>query len=1361
MSSTTAAEPAIIDLKLLETTDLHAHIMDYDYYSDASTTNYGLVRTAELINKHRAESKNTLLVDNGDTIQGNPLGEFISKNMATEQSPIIKAMNTLNYDAGTVGNHEFNYGLDFLANTTAGANFPFLNANVLNMDGSYYFEPYKIVDKVFIDKNGKEHTVKVGFTGFVTPQINIWDKKHLEGKVKTEDIVESAQKVIPEMKENGADLIIVLSHSGIETSSQPKGAENMVYDLALNVPNIDAIVSGHQHGIFPGDARFNNVDKIDNVNGTINGVPVVMAKNWGSHLGVIDMDLTNESGDWEVKSSKSTVESISTVTTRNTVIENAISQTHNSTVNYVRKPVGKTEAPINSFFALVKDDPSIQIVTDAQKWYAENAMKDTEYKDLPILSAGAPFKAGGRNGSDYYTNIPKGDLAIKNIGDLYLYDNTVQIVKLTGSQVKDWLEMSAGQFNTMNPSSSEKQPIINSEFPSYNFDVIDGVTYEIDLTQPPKYDTKGTIKNEAASRIKNLQFEGKAINSNQEFLVATNNYRASGGGNFPHMKPENIVFMAPDENRQALMQYILDKKTINPSADNNWAFTSINADVKATFMTSQKAKEFADDSVQFSEDAADGYAEYLVSFGDAQPVQPSDSWELTIMHTNDTHAHLDDVARRVTAVKDVRADAENSLLLDAGDVFSGDLYFTRWNGQADLEFMNMMGYDAMTLGNHEFDKGPSVLKEFIEKASFPIVSSNITFSKDKDLSGLVKEPMTFSQDTTNQPGIYPYILKEINGEKVAIFGLTTEDTVEASSPGKDVVFNSAVESARKTVDMITKQENVNKIIALTHLGYDRDLELAEAVEGIDIIVGGHSHTTVDQLKVVEADPTPTIVAQAKEYGEFLGRLDIVFDKNGLIIPSQSTSMLLPINEDVPEDPQAKIILDDYKAEIESFKNIVVGKTEVALNGERDDVRTKETNLGNLIADGMLAKAKETKGATLAITNGGGIRTSIDQGDITLGEVLEVMPFGNTLFVLDLTGEQIVRALENGVKEVESVKGAFPQVAGMKYSFSSSRQPGERILNVTVQNEDGTYSPIDSGKTYRVATNGFMGSGGDGYDVFTEASYAEDLYIVDYDVFTEYLTENGPVNPKVEGRITHVFEPTITIDEDNKANVTFDETFESYLQHTNEVIVDLSKAVDANETEIHLTKEQIQLLKNHKNPYITLYNGKVGMKLPLSNLEELDTVINMARTEAIQGALTDVYDFTITQDEKAVTTFKDQVTLMFAYVAENETTPSVYFVNRENAEYTKVEGSYEANIVYGSVDHFSEYTVMEDKEIAVPEEQEKELPVSGDGGNTSGNNGLSLPDTATGMYNLLLIGLLLLIVGLSVYIYQRFKMYKQA
>lgn len=615
-----------VHLRLMETTDLHVHVFPYDYYADRPIDTVGLARTAAHIEDIRAEATNALLVDNGDFLQGNPMGDYIAYERGMKDGdlhPVIKAMNTVGFDASTVGNHEFNYGLDFLMKSLAGANFPVISANIVKDPGSdptkdtTLLKPYVILDRMVTDGTGAKHALKVGLIGFVPPQIMNWDRKHLEGNVTARDILETARAYIPQMKEDGADIIIALSHSGIGSANETDGMENASVPLAA-LDGIDALVTGHSHLLFP-SPTYADYAAVDPDKGLIHGKPATMGGFWGSHLGVIDLMLEKDGRDWRVVTSAVETRPISkrnedrSVTPLVDSVDAVLAATqkdHDETLAYVRRAVGKTAAPLHSYFSLVADDPSVQIVSIAQKWYVSDMLAGTEYADLPILSAAAPFKAGGRGGPEYFTDVPAGDVAIKNVADLYLYPNTVRAVKVTGKDVRDWLERSAGMFNQVTPGSKD-EALLNTSFPSYNFDVIDGVSYEIDLSEPSKFAPKGELINPDANRIKNLTFEGQTVSDDMDFIIATNNYRASGGGDFPGADGSTIIFEAPDTNRDVIVRYIVEQGTIEPSADANWTFTPL-PDTEVLFETGPKAADYVDDvkgaDITPAGDGADGFA---------------------------------------------------------------------------------------------------------------------------------------------------------------------------------------------------------------------------------------------------------------------------------------------------------------------------------------------------------------------------------------------------------------------------------------------------------------------------------------------------------------------------------------------------------------------------------------------------------------------------------------------------------------------------------------------------------------------------------------------------------------------------------
>ncbi len=619
-------------LRIMETTDLHVHVMPYDYYGDKPNDTMGLARTASIIDAIRAEAQNSILVDNGDFLQGNPMGDWIAYERGMKDGdlhPVIQGMNLLGFDCSTLGNHEFNYGLDFMFKVLDGAKFPFVCANLtrgaLAADGrndELFLKPYIIIDRKIRDGAGNEHPIRIGLIGFVPPQIMTWDVKHLEGKANARDIVAAARAWVPQMREEGADIVIALSHSGMGQAEYAENLENAAIPLAA-VEGIDAIVTGHSHLDFPGP-KFDAMPGVDNKAGLISGKPGVMAGFWGSHLGLIDLLLEQDGGKWRVVSSTSEARPIyvrdenrkivPTVESKPEV-EAAVKAEHEATLAYVRTPVGKTSAPLHSYFALVADDPSVQIVSQAQVWYVKQLLKGGQHESLPVLSAAAPFKAGGRGGAEYYTDVPAGDIAIKNVADLYLYPNTVRAVLITGADVKEWLEMSAGMFNRIEPGKAD-QPLINPDFPSFNFDVIDGVTYKIDLSQPAKYNDKGEVVDASASRITDLMFDGKPVDPAQQFVVATNNYRAGGGGNFPGINASRIIVEAPDTNRDVIVRYIVDQGTINPAADFNWSFAEMPG-ATVTFETGPKAKDFIGSvtsvKIEPAGDGADGFARYRIA----------------------------------------------------------------------------------------------------------------------------------------------------------------------------------------------------------------------------------------------------------------------------------------------------------------------------------------------------------------------------------------------------------------------------------------------------------------------------------------------------------------------------------------------------------------------------------------------------------------------------------------------------------------------------------------------------------------------------------------------------------------------------
>ncbi|WP_228615765.1 bifunctional 2',3'-cyclic-nucleotide 2'-phosphodiesterase/3'-nucleotidase [Exiguobacterium sp.] len=611
------ASEDVVKLRFLETTDLHTNITNYDYFQDKVDNTIGLTKVATLIKQHRAEAgaDNTFLFDNGDTIQGTPFGDYVREvhqgNPGTFEHPMYKAMAALDFDAVTLGNHEFNFGLEFLYDAMEGSKgkLRFVNSNVKDLEGNPIVSKFnvdgqevQIIERTVTDTDGETHTIKVGVFGVVPPKIMSWDSGNLQGRVTAENIIPSAREAVSKLKAQGADVVVALAHSGIGESAaladeQRDDEENVGYALT-KIDGLDMVMTGHQHGRFPdASGMFASFPNVDMAKGTINGKPVVMANNQGKDLGVIDFELEQVDGEWRVLDATAKLDTITANTPVDAEIQAIIEDDHRATIEYINRPVGEIQDDIQSYFALVRDDSSVQFVTNAQTWFVEKELETNPdlapYKGLPLLSAGAPFKAGGRELTDagYYTNIPKGQIALKNVADLYVYPNTLEVVKVTGQDVMDWLEMSAGAYKEV---KADGEPLLNLAFRSYNFDILDGLTYEIDVTGPAKFDVGGKLVNASANRVKNVEYNGEPISMDQEFLVATNNYRA-GSSSFPGLNGGNsIVYRSAYETRNVISDYIIASRgAVDYKADDNW---KVVADAKrlATFETADAGKQYVD-----------------------------------------------------------------------------------------------------------------------------------------------------------------------------------------------------------------------------------------------------------------------------------------------------------------------------------------------------------------------------------------------------------------------------------------------------------------------------------------------------------------------------------------------------------------------------------------------------------------------------------------------------------------------------------------------------------------------------------------------------------------------------------------------
>jgi len=500
-------------------------------------------------------------------------------------------------------------------------------------------------------------------------------------------------------------------------------------------------------------------------------------------------------------------------------------------------------------------------------------------------------------------------------------------------------------------------------------------------------------------------------------------------------------------------------------------------------------------------------------------------YEITILHTNDFHARFRPIskydnncsakdnakgkcfggtARLITAIEDARSRHSNTILLDGGDQFQGTLFYNLYKGKVAAEMMNKLGYDGMAVGNHEFDDGPDTLRAFMDSVTFPVLMANANVHMEPELKGKLQKSTTLYR----------------NNQKIGLIGINTEKTAELSSPGDNVIFTDAVAAVQAEVDFLT-EAGVNKIILMSHSSYAIDKMIAANTTGVDVIVGGHDNTYLSNVSDRAKGPYPTVVngtqiVQAYAYGKFLGELSVLFDEAGNVI--YATGEPITIDGSVNENSQIVARLDELEEPINALKETIVGTVSSPLTGDRAVCRIQECDMGNMIADAMRGAVID-KGYTIALQNSGGIRASLDAGEVTLGEIMTILPFQNTLSTFKVTGQQLLTAIENGVSEVEDNAGRFPQVSGMRYTFDLAKPANEgRVTSIEID-EDGSWKPLDLNKIYGMVSNNFIRGGGDGYKVFRSASEIYDFGPDLADVVANYIKANPGYSGYTDNRIT--------------------------------------------------------------------------------------------------------------------------------------------------------------------------------------------------------------------------------------------------
>ncbi|MEM9550678.1 MAG: bifunctional 2',3'-cyclic-nucleotide 2'-phosphodiesterase/3'-nucleotidase [Pseudomonadota bacterium] len=550
-----------VQVRLLATTDLHMNLCGWDYYADRDEPAIGLTRTARLIAQARSEAEEagalSLLFDNGDSLQGTPMGDLATRLDPGEPHPLMAAFRRLQYDAIGLGNHDFNFGLPSLARALSHAPCPVICSNVDWVSA----DDMGCVPHAILRRETRHGALSIGVLSVLPPQTVVWDKDLLAKHVQVREMVDAARELVPRLRAAGCDLVVALAHSGIGAANEHPMQENAIRPLAA-LPGIDAIIAGHTHQRFPGPV-FEGLKDVDPVNGTIHGTPVVMAATAGTCLGMIDLRLEQDADGqgWTVIGSTTQLRCIGNgdiTTAEDPELRRVLEPAHQATRGEMNRHVGHLDRPMHSYFSLFAPDDGLALVAAAQAHAVRNALADTDYADLPVLSAVAPGKFGARNGPHYYSDVPAGPISLRHIADLHVFPNELRAVVVTGAVLREWLEMPASLFHKITPGA-DGADLVDPLVPGYNFDVIHGITYELDLTQPARFAPNGAVRNENARRVAQVRLDGVEIEDNDRFVVAINSYRANGGGNVQALKSAEQIALPPRRITDILRDYVVAK----------------------------------------------------------------------------------------------------------------------------------------------------------------------------------------------------------------------------------------------------------------------------------------------------------------------------------------------------------------------------------------------------------------------------------------------------------------------------------------------------------------------------------------------------------------------------------------------------------------------------------------------------------------------------------------------------------------------------------------------------------------------------------------------------------------------------------
>ena len=1006
-----AASPDTAHIVIVATTDVHGRVLGWDYVRDAVAPG-GLSRVATALETLRARYPGTVvLVDAGDLLQGNPFATFFGRYDKRQPQPIVDAMNALQYDAVTPGNHDFDFGLPLLQRAAAEATYHYVSGNVQDSTGTLMFAQTVLVPR---------GPIKVGITGLTTPGVMLWDRSQVAGRARVRRIAEMAPGALARLDQQGADLKVVLIHSGFGESSYDTtgiGPENDAAALAAVKPKPDIVIVGHTHR----EIR-------DTV---INGVHFVQPKNWAQSIAVVHVWLSREQGPgsrWSVTNVRSDLIPLANVAelprfTRRFDAANEAARLWAAT------PIGTVAPGFEARYARVQDTPLLDFINEVQRRRSGSQ-----------LSAAAAF--------DVQPGLPEGEVHLREVAGIYPYENTLRAVKISGQQLREFLEHSARYFRTYQPGS----PIINDSVAGYNFDVVSGVVYNIDLSRP------------AGQRIRGLAYEGKIVQPSDSFTMAVNSYRQAGGGGYTMLKNARVVYDKGEDIRELLVDEIRRARTLQAAAylRPSWAIIPDEARAAAR-----------------------------AAFAPAQvTVRVADSTLLRVLALSDLHGQLEarvwdwSQGRQVGGVAALkpwldslgRACGCTSVRLDAGDEMQGTALSNATYGRGTIDAMNALGIDAAAIGNHEFDWSVDTLRSRMRDAKYPFLSANIT-----NAAG-----------TARPDWATPWVLVTKGGAKIAVIGLTTTETPTSTAPRnvQGLAFGDGARAIKQYLP--AARAAADFVIVVAHAGAVCDSGAGAACHGeildvarqldsgsVDLIVAGHSHqrvnTVVNGIPIVEAQSSARTIGVV----DFLragGRREV------------RVQLVTPYVDQVKPDVTLTEALGRQQQAVRNITDRVVARLKFPLKREGD-----EYGLGRLIADAQRAAGR----ADAAIMNNGGIRSDLPEGAVTWGNVYQVQPFQNRLLRLTVTGSVLQDALEQCVASRDHPPDCH--VAGVEVWYDGRKEPGKRVTRVRLD----TGKDLEKSRSYTLVVSDFMATGGSGFAMLAGAP-KQDLDVIDVDALVRYL-----------------------------------------------------------------------------------------------------------------------------------------------------------------------------------------------------------------------------------------------------------------